>query len=107
MISIIISQRLRLDEETAMNSGKVVIVALVLTALGTFAYQSYSPEGGNKSSTLKEEVMCLSAVCVADDKLGTDCVEFQPNVSRIVLSADPNSSKAYRLTVENNAYECR
>jgi hypothetical protein len=90
-----------------MLNGRVAIVILVLTAIGTFIYQSYSPEGGNKSSTFKEEVLCLSAVCVADDKLGTDCVEFQPNVSRIVLSADPNSTKAYRLTVENNAYECR
>lgn len=84
-----------------------ILIALVLIALVSFAMNSTSPGGGNKSSTLSEEVLCLSAVCVSDEKLGQECIEFHPNVARVVLAQDLNVAGANRLIVENNSYQCR
>lgn len=84
-----------------------VLLSLVLIALISFAINTASPGGGNKSSTLREEVLCLSSVCVSDEKLGQECIEFQPNVARVVLAQDLNVAGANRLIVENNSYQCR
>ncbi|QYW03066.1 hypothetical protein pEaSNUABM14_00106 [Erwinia phage pEa_SNUABM_14] len=93
-----------------MNAGKIKIVILVGIALAfvsliVTAVRSVNPDP--ESRILKEDVSCLSAICVVDGRYGQSCLEFKPKMAHTYKTTDVNEPGAQRVIIELNDRACK
>lgn len=87
---------------------KVIIVGGISLAIVTFivtAVRSVNPSPENQ--ILKEDVSCLSAVCVVDGQYGQSCLEFKPRMAHTYKTTDVNEPGAQRVIIELNGNSCK
>jgi hypothetical protein len=78
---------------------KLLLIAFIL--IGVFAlFSDFVLKGkDDKQKAIKKEfVICASAICV-NKKIGQQCLEVDPALTRIVLAEDQNTD-AQRIIIE-------
>ena len=86
---------------TNVNPNHIKLLLLVFIGIGLFAmFSDYvmNRKDDKQKAIKKEFVICASAICV-NKKIGQQCLEIDPALTRIVLAEDQNS-EAQRIIIE-------
>jgi hypothetical protein len=81
------------------NHIKSLLIIFVAIALFMFLGEFFLNAKDDKEKAIKNEiVLCASAICI-NKKIGHQCLEIDPAMTRIVIAEDPNS-KSQRIIIE-------
>lgn len=84
-----------------VNPTHIKVLLLVFIGVGLFAmFSDYilKSKDDKQKAIKKEFVICASAICV-NKKIGQQCLEVDPALTRIVLAEDQNTD-AQRIIIE-------
>lgn len=84
-----------------VNPTHIKVLLLVFISVGLFAmFSDYilKSKDDKQKAIKKEFVICASAICV-NKKIGQQCLEVDPALTRIVLAEDQNTD-AQRIIIE-------
>lgn len=93
-----------------MQAKRIRIVILVVISLAVVGFMITAVRSVNQSpenQILKEDVSCLSAVCVVDGRYGQSCLEFKPKMAHTYKTTDVNEPGAQRVIIELNDNTCK
>lgn len=93
-----------------MNAKRIRIAILVVISLAMVSFIITAVRSVNQSPEniiLKEDVSCLSAVCVNDGRYGQSCLEFKPRMAHTYKTTDVNEPGAQRVIIELNENTCK
>lgn len=93
-----------------MNTKIARILVLALIAL--LAFLVVMPflrlgEFADKEVVVHESLQCITAVCVDDTQVGTECKILSPSVSKVLITVSDDDSRHRVLRVEPTEAECR
>ncbi|EBY9527546.1 hypothetical protein D5P86_01010 [Salmonella enterica subsp. enterica serovar Infantis] len=83
----------------------VVIISIAVISFVVTAVRSVNPPPENL--ILKEDVSCLSAICVVDGRYGQSCLEFKPRMAHTYKTTDVNEPGAQRVIIDLNDNTCK
>lgn len=86
-------------KNTRVAIGAVVLI-IVLVYFSTAIRRVSEPPAKN----LREEISCITAICVIDSQYGTNCIETKPRVARIVID-DKSKRMSVHLKERCEVYE--
>lgn len=93
-----------------MNAKRIKIIILVGVSLALVAFIATAVRSINttpENFILKEDVSCLSAVCIIDGRYGQSCLEFKPKMAHTYKTTDVNEPGAHRFIIELNENSCK
>lgn len=83
----------------------VVVISIAVISFVVTAVRSVNPSPENL--ILKEDVSCLSAICVVDGRYGQSCLEFKPRMAHTYKTTDVNEPGAQRIIIDLNDNTCK
>lgn len=87
------------EERTNKNPLTYIIPILAVVAILVAASHFLMTKPSNAENVWREEMMCLSAGCFKDSLGVESCVEFKPQVAKIVVSPEYAPSDPLRLSI--------
>lgn len=84
-----------------------IVVAVSLAVVGFVITAARSANESPENLILKEDVSCLSAICVVDGSYGQSCLEFKPRMAHTYKTTDVNEPGAERIIVDLNDNTCK
>lgn len=90
----------RVNLNRFLNSSIVVIViTVILHFSGAF-------DNSKNDVISSEEIYCITAVCLVDPNLGSDCKEMKPVTAHVVVTSDMNVPGGKRIIIEPSNKSC-
>lgn len=93
-----------------MNAKRIKIIILVSVSIAIVLFIATAVRNVNTSPEnliIKEDVSCLSAICVNDGGYGQRCLEFKPRMAHTYKTTDVNEPGAQRVIIELNDNTCK
>lgn len=93
-----------------MNTRYIKGIILVSVGIAAIAFILTAVQSLNRTpenQILKEDVGCLSAVCVVDGNYGQSCLEFKPKMAHTYKTTDVNEPGANRIIIDLNDNTCK
>lgn len=69
----------------SIKNTRLLILACVLGIVIIYFANAIRRVSEPATKSLREDVSCLTALCLIDDQYGTNCLEMKPRLAHIVL----------------------
>lgn len=68
----------------SIRNIRIIVAAVVLIVVIIWFSSAIRRLSEPPSETIREDVACVTAICVSDDVYGDNCLEFSPKIAQIV-----------------------